>query len=471
MSRFDTSTRTEYVAAFQRRHECGPRLGAHRHPGRCVEPTARDERKPRLECRRNADARPPAAAGAAVAVGRTDAEPVADVGDGGDRARRRQRASSRAGAGGRRRGGASHRDLCHAAAGATAWSRLGATSRPRTGCTSISGGTAWARHLQLVAVVRSSSGEVVTSAYYVRGEAMRRRGQRVDVGTQAPAGAPDRTGRRIAFLPAAALERIAPRHALGARRARRALLALGRRRAASRRPPSRARRWLGDRCRPLARRRAFRDWHQSWEDDTGVLHTVATDDGVIVEVADAVDPAAPVVVRRVRSDVAGLRLVVSCHAGARRRRASRRGVRRPGHRSRRLLPPACGAGDRARRRHRLAAARRSRPPLRRRARRRARARRPRPSRPVRGNRRAGVRGRGAPDRRVRRVARRGAFARAPHAGDARGRGRGRQAPARHARRRPRRRPRRTTVRSTGSTVSTAARCSCSRRSPTAPPAR
>jgi glucoamylase len=142
---------------------------------------------------------------------------------------------------------------------------------------------------------------------------MRRRGQRRDVARQAPAGAPDPTGRRIAFVPAAAIGNGSLLVTLSARGELEGLfwpsvdgeqhlgtLRLGIADTADAEPV----RWLDE--------APFGGWQQRWEDDTCVLHTSATDGTVTVEVTDVVDPAEPVLLRRVRAD-GRQRLVVACH--------------------------------------------------------------------------------------------------------------------------------------------------------------
>ncbi len=132
---------------------------------------------------------------------------------------------------------------------------------------------------------------------------------RRDTQLHTPAGAPDATGRRVAFLPAAVLGNGSLLVTLSARgeveglfwpsvdgEQHLGLLRLGLADGASVR-------WLDE--------PPFGDWRQRYEPDSGVLHTVASAGGETVEIVDAVDPVDPLLVRRV-SAAAGSRLVVSC---------------------------------------------------------------------------------------------------------------------------------------------------------------
>lgn len=53
-------------------------------------------------------------------------------------------------------------------------------------------------------------------------------------------------------------------------------------------------------------------WEQRYEDDASILHTRVSDGARTVELTDLVTPVEPVLVRRVRCDSPGLRLVVHC---------------------------------------------------------------------------------------------------------------------------------------------------------------
>jgi len=111
---------------------------------------------------------------------------------------------------------------------------------------------------------------------------------------QRPAGAPDETGRRIAFLPAAVLgngsllatlsargevERLFWPHVDGPQQLGELRLERGDGRALDEEPFA---------------------WEQSYDDDTSILRTFARDGAETVELADAVDPEEPVLGRRVR---------------------------------------------------------------------------------------------------------------------------------------------------------------------------
>jgi GH15 family glucan-1,4-alpha-glucosidase len=124
-----------------------------------------------------------------------------------------------------------------------------------------------------------------------------------------PAGAPDATGRRAAFLPSAVLGNGSVLATLSARgelerlfwphvdrdqhlgELRLGLLADGRTR------------WLDE--EPFA-------WEQRYADDASILHTRIADATLTLELMDLVTPAEPVLVRRIRCDSPGLRLVVRC---------------------------------------------------------------------------------------------------------------------------------------------------------------
>jgi glucoamylase len=124
-----------------------------------------------------------------------------------------------------------------------------------------------------------------------------------------PAGAPDATGRRAAFLPSAVLGNGALLATLSARgelerlfwphvdrdqhlgELRLGLAAGGRTR------------WLDE--EPFA-------WEQRYADDASIVHTGIANDGLTLELTDLVTPAEPVLVRRIRCDSPGQSLVVRC---------------------------------------------------------------------------------------------------------------------------------------------------------------
>ena len=54
------------------------------------------------------------------------------------------------------------------------------------------------------------------------------------------------------------------------------------------------------------------EWEQRYADDASLLHTLVSDGARTLELTDLVTPAEPVLVRRIRSDAPGLRLVVRC---------------------------------------------------------------------------------------------------------------------------------------------------------------
>src|SRR5688500_13396935 len=124
-----------------------------------------------------------------------------------------------------------------------------------------------------------------------------------------PAGAPDATGRRAAFLPSAVLGNGVLLATLSARgelerlfwphvdrdqhlgELRLGLSADGRTR------------WLDE--GPFT-------WEQRYTDDASILHTRIADGALTLELTDLVTPVEPVLVRWIRCDSPGLRLVVQC---------------------------------------------------------------------------------------------------------------------------------------------------------------
>ena len=118
-----------------------------------------------------------------------------------------------------------------------------------------------------------------------------------------PAGAPDATGRRAAFLPSAVLGNGVLLATLSARgelerlfwphvdrdqhlgELRLGLSADGRTR------------WLDE--EPFA-------WEQRYADDASILHTLIADGALTLELTDLVTPVEPVLVRRIRCDSPGL---------------------------------------------------------------------------------------------------------------------------------------------------------------------
>ncbi len=130
------------------------------------------------------------------------------------------------------------------------------------------------------------------------------------VASEQPAGAPDETGRRVAFLPAAVIGNGSMMVALSGRGEIEGLFwpsVDGEQHLGSLRlgiDDGTTVRWLDD--------APFAGWEQRYEADSGVLHTLGSDGPVDVEIVDAVDPADPLLVRRVRCGTGGLRLVVSC---------------------------------------------------------------------------------------------------------------------------------------------------------------
>jgi len=134
--------------------------------------------------------------------------------------------------------------------------------------------------------------------------------RRPDLAVQGPAGAPDDTGRRVAFLPAATLGNGSLLATLSGRGEIEGLLwpsvdgeqHLGLLRLGV--GDEEGVRWLDE--------PPFGDWSQRFEPNAGVLHTTACDGDLTVEIVDAVDPDGPLLVRRVRCGEPGIRLVASC---------------------------------------------------------------------------------------------------------------------------------------------------------------
>jgi glucoamylase len=124
-----------------------------------------------------------------------------------------------------------------------------------------------------------------------------------------PAGAPDATGRRTAFLPSAVLGNGSLLATLSARGELERLFwphvdrdqHLGELRLA-----------VSDGERTLSLDEEPFAWEQRYADDTSILHTRISDAARTLELADLVTPDEPVLVRRIRCVVPWLRLVVHC---------------------------------------------------------------------------------------------------------------------------------------------------------------
>ena len=127
-------------------------------------------------------------------------------------------------------------------------------------------------------------------------------------GELGPAGAPDETGRRTAFLPAAVLgngsllvtlsargevERLFWPHVDGAQHLGELRLGIC---------PNGRTHWLDEDF----------TWEQAYDEDASILRTIARDAERTVEIVDVVHPDVPILTRRVRCDTAGLRLVALC---------------------------------------------------------------------------------------------------------------------------------------------------------------
>jgi glucoamylase len=128
-------------------------------------------------------------------------------------------------------------------------------------------------------------------------------------GELGPAGAPDDTGRRIAFLPAAVLgngsllvtlsargevERLFWPHVDGSQHLGELRLGI----CADGRTD-----WLDD--------EGF-TWEQAYDDEASILRTIARDGRRTVEIVDTVHPDVPILTRRIRCDATGLRVVALC---------------------------------------------------------------------------------------------------------------------------------------------------------------
>ena len=128
-------------------------------------------------------------------------------------------------------------------------------------------------------------------------------------GEVGPAGALDATGRRVAFLPAALLgngsllvtlsrrgevERLFWPHVDGGQHLGELRLGIC---------PNGATHWLDE--EPFT-------WEQAYDADASVLRTIARDGEHVIEIVDVVHPEDPVLVRRVRCNRPGSRLVVLC---------------------------------------------------------------------------------------------------------------------------------------------------------------
>lgn len=124
-----------------------------------------------------------------------------------------------------------------------------------------------------------------------------------------PAGAPDATGRRTAFLPSAVLGNGSLLVTLSARGELERLFwphvdrdqHLGELRLG-----------VSDGTRTFWLDEEPFTWAQRYADDTSILQTRISDGARMFELTDLVLPAEPVLVRRIRSDSSGLRLVVHC---------------------------------------------------------------------------------------------------------------------------------------------------------------
>ena len=124
-----------------------------------------------------------------------------------------------------------------------------------------------------------------------------------------PAGAPDATGRRTAYLPNAALGNGSLLATLSARGELERLFW----------PHVDRDQHLGELRLGLSHggRTSWLDeepftWEQRYADDASILHTRIADGERTVELTDLVTPGEPVLLRRLRCDAPGLRLVVDC---------------------------------------------------------------------------------------------------------------------------------------------------------------
>ena len=124
-----------------------------------------------------------------------------------------------------------------------------------------------------------------------------------------PAGAPDATGRRTAFLPSAVLGNGSLLATLSARGELERLFW----------PHVDRDQHLGELRLGLVdgERTTWLDeepftWEQRYADDATILHTHISDGVRAIELTDLVTPGEPVLVRRIACDAAGLRLVVRC---------------------------------------------------------------------------------------------------------------------------------------------------------------
>ncbi len=128
-------------------------------------------------------------------------------------------------------------------------------------------------------------------------------------GELGPAGAPDATGRRVAFLPAALLgngsllvtlsargevERLFWPHVDGAQHLGELRLGIC---------PNGSTHWLDE--------EAF-TWEQSYDSEASILRTTARDGERTVEIVDVVHPDVPILSRRIRCEEDGLRVVALC---------------------------------------------------------------------------------------------------------------------------------------------------------------
>ena len=128
-------------------------------------------------------------------------------------------------------------------------------------------------------------------------------------GEHGPAGTPDATGRRVAFLPAAVLgngsllvtlsargevERLFWPHVDGPQHLGELRLGIC---------PNGRTHWLDD---------LDFTWEQSYDDGAAILRTIARDGEHTVEIIDAVHPVDPVLTRRIRCAAPGLRVIALC---------------------------------------------------------------------------------------------------------------------------------------------------------------